>query len=356
MNIENIIKNAVLSQEAYPVEETSCRIKLDANENPYPLPQFLRHMISERLKDVSLNRYPDPGSPGLRRDFARYYGVSEDMILIGNGSDELIHILLTAVNPSLSGSVMFPVPTFAMYGIVALNSGHNTIEVPLNDRFGLDTDAMLDAIADKKPAIIFLSYPNNPTGRCFDRGDIERILEASSSLVVLDEAYCNFSGKTFLPDIDRWDNLVILRTLSKVGLAALRLGILIGHPVLVHHLNKIRLPYNVNIFSQVVGSLFVEYSGDFLALADRVVSGRKWLFDELMAIEGITPYPSDANFILFSCFMGKDDVYARLIDKGVLVKNFASTGILGNCIRVTVGTEEENREFIESLKSVIRGE
>ena len=356
MDIEKIIKSAVLSQEAYSVEEKLCRIKLDANENPYPLPPGLKRMISERLEAVSLNRYPAPGSPGLKADFARYYGVDEDMILIGNGSDELIHILLTAVSASPSGSVMFPTPTFAMYGISALNTGHNIIEVPLDDRLGLDTDAMLGAISDKEPALIFLSYPNNPTGGCFDRDDIEKILEASGGIVVLDEAYFNFSGKTFLRDLDRWNNLVILRTLSKAGLAALRLGILIGHPSLVHHLNKVRLPYNVNIFSQVIGSLFIEHSGEFLDLTDRIISGRKWLFNELTTIEGINPYPSDANFILFSCFMEKDDVYRRLLDRGVLVKNFTSPDILKNCVRVTVGTEEENREFIETLKVVMQGE
>ena len=356
MNIEKIIKNAVLSQEAYPAEETVCRIKLDANENPYPLPPGLKHMILERLEAVSLNRYPAPGSPGLKADFARHYGVDEDMILIGNGSDELIHILLTSVSTSPSGSVMFPTPTFAMYRICALNTGHSIIEVPLDERLELDIDAMLDIISDKKPPITFLSYPNNPTGKCFGRGDIEKILEASSGLVVLDEAYFNFSGKTFLRDLDRWNNLAILRTLSKVGLAALRLGILIGHPLLVHHLNKVRLPYNVNIFSQIVGSLFVEHSGDFLELTDKIISNRKWLLDELTAIEGINPYPSDANFILFSCFMEKDDVYGQLVERGVLVKSFTSPDILKNCMRVTVGTKEENSEFIETLKVVVHGE
>jgi histidinol-phosphate aminotransferase len=251
---------------------------------------------------------------------------------------------------------MFPTPTFAVYRIIALNAGHNIIEVPLDDRLGLDIDAMLGVISDKKPALIFLSYPNNPTGKCFDRDDIEKILEASSGLVVLDEAYFNFSGKTFLSDLNRWDNLVILRTLSKVGLAALRLGILIGHPSLVHHLNKVRLPYNVNIFSQVIGSLFVEHSEKFLNLTDRIISDRKWLFDELMAIEGINPYPSDANFVLFSCFMERDDVYAQLVDRGVLVKSFTSPDILKNCMRVTIGTKEENREFIETLKVIMHGE
>ncbi len=356
LNIENIIKKAVVSQKAYPVEDLTCRVKLDANENPYTLPHPLKRMITKRLEAVSLNRYPAPGSPGLKRAFAGYYGVDEDMILIGNGSDELIHILLTAVDPHLSGSVMFPTPTFAMYGIIARNSGHTVIEVDLNDRFELNKDAMLGVISEKNPAITFISYPNNPTGKCFNRDDIEEILDASSGIVVIDEAYCNFSGRTFLHDLDRWDNLVILRTLSKVGLAALRLGILIGHPLLVHHLNKVRLPYNVNIFSQVVGELFVEHNKDFMELTDKIVAGRKWLFDELTDIEGIKPYTSDANFILFSCFMRKDDVYAELIERGVLVKNFTSPDSLKECMRVTVGTETENREFIESLKIIMQGE
>ncbi|MBW2672617.1 MAG: histidinol-phosphate transaminase [Deltaproteobacteria bacterium] len=353
VDIEKIIKMGVRSQEAYPAEDQPYRIKLDANENPYPLPLSLKRLIFERLETVSLNRYPAPGSPGLRAAFAGYYGVDEDMVLIGNGSDELIQILMTAVGASSPSSILFPAPTFAMYGISAQNTGHRVVAVPLNDRLDLDTDAMLAAIADAQPAIIFLSYPNNPTGKCFDRGGIEQILEASSGLVVVDEAYCNFSGKTFLHDLDRWDNLVILRTLSKVGLAALRLGILIGHPSLVHQLNKVRLPYNVNIFSQVVGGLFVEHSEQFLESADRITADRKWLSDELAAIEGINPYPSDANFILFSCFTGKDEVYAQLVDRGVLVKNFTSPAILGDCMRVTVGTTEENKEFIEILRNIL---
>jgi len=356
VDIEKIIRGGVLSQEAYPAEEQPCRIRLDANENPYPLSPSLKRIIFERLEGVSLNRYPTPGSPGLRAAFARYYGVDEEMILIGNGSDELIHILLTAVGASSLSGVLFPTPTFAMYGISARNTGHRVVEVPLNARFDLDADAMLGAMADARPSLIYLSYPNNPTGRCFDRGVIEEILAASDGLVVLDEAYGNFSGRTFLRDLDRWDNLVILRTLSKVGLAALRLGILVGHPSLVRQLNKVRLPYNVNIFSQVVGELFVEHSEKFLEPVTRIIADRERLFRELMAIDGITPYPSDANFILFSCVTEKDDIYNQLVDKGILIKYFASPAVLRNCMRVTVGTTDENREFIETLKGLLQGE
>ncbi|MBN2397805.1 MAG: histidinol-phosphate transaminase [Deltaproteobacteria bacterium] len=356
MDIERIIKEGVLAQEAYPAEERPFRIKLDANENPYPLHPSLKRLIFERLEGVSLNRYPAPGSPGLRAAFARYYGVDEEMVIMGNGSDELIQILLTAVGASSPCTILLPTPTFAMYRIISLNTGYRVAEVPLNERFDLDADAMLAAIAEAKPSIIFLSYPNNPTGGCFDRAVIEEILAASDGIVVVDEAYGNFSGKTFLHDLDRWDNLVMLRTLSKVGLAALRLGILIASPSLVHHLNKVRLPYNVNIFSQVVGEVFVEHSEQFLGPVEKIVADRNWLSKELTAIEGITPYPSDANFILFSCVTGKDDIYGKLLDKGILIKKFAFPAALRDCMRVTVGTTEENKEFAESLKDIVQGE
>ncbi len=353
MDIEKVIKEGIRSQNAYPAEEQPYRIKLDANENPYPLPLSLKRVIFERLEGVSLNRYPTPGSPGLRAAFARYYGVDEEMILMGNGSDELIQILLTAVGGPAPCRILFPTPTFAMYRIGALNAGHGVVEIPLNNRFDLDAEAMLAAIAETHPPLTILSYPNNPTGGCFDREVIERILAASDGLVVIDEAYGNFSGKTFLPDLGRWDNLVILRTLSKIGLAALRLGILVASPSLVHQLNKVRLPYNVNIFSQVVGEVFVEYRETFLESVDRIRADRKWLSDELAAIDGITPYPSDANFILFSCATRKDDIYEHLVDKGILVKTFTSPAALGDCMRVTVGTTGENRAFIEALRDIL---
>ncbi len=353
MNIEKIVKKGILSQEAYSAEEQPYRIKLDANENSYPLTHEMRRVVSESLEGISLNRYPAPGSPVLRKGFARYYGVQEEMIILGNGSDELIQLLMMSVGDPFVGNIMFPTPTFAMYRIIAQNMGHRIIEVPLNDRMDLDIEVMLDAIKENQPSLIFLSYPNNPTGGCFDRGSIESILEVSKGIVVVDEAYGNFSGKSFLGDVDKWDNLVVLRTLSKVGLAALRLGILVGNPSLVHQLNKVRLPYNVNIFSQVIGGVFVEQSDLFLDSVNRIVEDRKWLLDQMLSTEGIAPYPSDANFILFSCFKKKDDVYAGLLNKGILIKNFLSPAVLSNCMRVTIGTTEENREFIETLRGLL---
>ena len=354
MNIEKIIKEQIRKQQAYPIEEQSCRIKLDANENPYTIAPSQQNRIFEQLKTISLNRYPDPASTDLREQFAQYFGIDKDMLMIGNGSDELIQVLLTAFDSSSSGGVITPVPTFAMYRIIAVNTGHSIIEVPLNDQFDLDRENILDAMSRNKPHLIFLSYPNNPTGNLFDSGIIEEILTKSDGIVVVDEAYVNFSEKSFLPELDRWDNLVILRTLSKVGFAAIRLGFLIGKPSLVHELNKVRLPYNLNALSQAVGLFFLKYEDELQKKIDSIILSRQHLFNELTDIDGIHPYHSDSNFILFSCAHDKNRLYRELLKKGILIKNFTSPDSLKDCFRVTVGSNEENREFLEALRNILR--
>jgi len=353
MEITRIIKEQIRKQQAYAIEEQPCRVKLDANENPYTLTPSQQNRIFEHLKTISFNRYPDPGATDLRAHFAKYFDVNEDMLMLGNGSDELIQLLLTAFDSSSSGGVIIPVPTFAMYRISAVNTGHTVIEVPLSDRFAPDPESILDAMSRNKPHLIFLSYPNNPTGNLFDSGIIEEILMQSDGLVVVDEAYVNFSGKTFLPYLDRWDNLVILRTLSKVGFAAIRLGILIGNPSLIHELNKVRLPYNLNALSQAVGLFFLEYADEFQEKIDRIILSRHYLFNELNTIEGIYPYHSDANFILFSCAHDKNRLYSELLERGIVIKNFTSPDSLKDCFRVTVGNDDENREFLEALREIL---
>jgi len=352
MKLEEIIKKEILGQTAYPIDSRTCRVKLDANENPYPLPAGLREKLEDGIRAISFNRYPQAGSPDMRSAVAGNLGMDEDMILVGNGSDELIQILLTAIGPGTSGTVMIPTPTFAVYKIVAVNTGHTVIEVPLDDRFDLPLDRMLAIISKESPTITFLSYPNNPTANCFDEGKVRAIIEASPGIVVVDEAYCNFSKKTFLPLLEQRDNLVILKTLSKVGLAALRIGIMIAHPSLIHQLNKVRLPYNLNTVSQVAGRLFFDNEEDFLLHVDDIIAEREWLLNELGDIDGIVPYPSDANFILFSCQGDKNSVYEGLIQRDVLIKSFPPSGPLQDCMRLTVGRPEENRSFIEALRDV----
>ncbi|MDO8784862.1 MAG: aminotransferase class I/II-fold pyridoxal phosphate-dependent enzyme, partial [Syntrophales bacterium] len=287
MNLKDMIRTEVLAQTAYPAETISCRIKLDANENTFVLSPSLRESIFEAMKTVDLNRYPEPGSHRLRARFARHYGVGQEMIMIGNGSDELINILCTALTGHAL-DVIVPVPTFTMYKISALNNGHRVVAIPLNASFDLDADAVLEHFATTKAAtLIFLSYPNNPTGNCFNEQKIKTIIEQSRGIVVVDEAYFHFSGKTLLPLLNKYENLIILRTLSKIGLAAMRIGFLMANPSLIHELDKVRLPYNLSALSQVVAGFYLENEAAFLNQAEEIIQNRKKLFEILKRMEGV---------------------------------------------------------------------
>ena len=348
----SIFRKEVRTQQAYPIEDIACPVKLDANENPYLLPQTAKRRLWKRLREIPLNRYPEPGSPEVLQRFALHFGIDRDMIMVGNGSDELIGILCTAVGGE-GTPVMVPVPTFAMYRISAQNNGHKVLSIPLDETFDLDVARMLDAIEKESPSLIFISYPNNPTGNCFRRSHIEDIIRSSRGIVVVDEAYYPFSGKTFIEDMKKFDNLVILRTLSKVGLAAMRLGFLLGNPEVIHQLNKVRLPYNLNAVSQMAALFYLEEEKLFTRQVERINREKDHLFRGLRKIDGIVPYPSDANFVFFGCTNNSNSVYTKLIKRGVVVKPFVPTGGVSGNFRVTVGTRDENGKFLEELKSIV---
>ncbi|HET6459370.1 MAG TPA: histidinol-phosphate transaminase [Syntrophales bacterium] len=352
MDLGTLIKKEVREQQGYRADATPYRTRMDANESPFSLPPLLKTKLFKEMKNVALNRYPEPGATLIRKRFAEHYGVPDDMIMIGNGSDELIQILCTALAKPQS-VVMVPAPTFVMYGIIASNAGHAVAEVPLNAFFDLDLDAMLTRVATDAPVLTFLSYPNSPTANCFSEKSIAAIVEASTGIVVVDEAYGSFSGKTFLPLLKKHDNLVILKTLSKVGLAAMRIGFLIAAPSLVHELDKVRLPYNINALSQVAAGFYLNHIDTFLGQMREIIASREELLSALGKIQGINPYPSDANFIFFSCDFDADTIYSKLVEEGILVKNLNSPGILKNCMRVTVGSREENKEFLKVLKKIL---
>ena len=272
--------------------------------------------------------------------------------MIGNGSDELIQILCTALARPGAG-IMIPVPTFAMYRITGMNAGFRVAEVPLDGRFDLDLAAMRERAASHPPVLTFLAYPNNPTGNCFSRERIEAILREASGIVVVDEAYFHFAQKTFLPLLGRQENLVILRTLSKVGLAAMRIGLLIGPAALVHELNKVRLPYNLNSLSQAAAGFYLDEEEAFLEQAAEIRRWRGELYSAMETLPGIHLYPTDANFIFFSCDFDADRVYRQLKERGILIKNFNAPGTMRGFMRVTVGTREENGEFLEVLRNIL---
>jgi histidinol-phosphate aminotransferase len=352
MDIRALIKEEVLAQKAYAVENTACPVKLDANENPLAIPEGLRERFASMLASVALNRYPEAGSPTQAARFAKAFGVGKDQVMLGNGSDELIQILCTAVARPGAG-VMIPIPTFAMYRISARNAGMEVAAVPLDATFDLDIGAMRERIAAHPPALTFLARPNNPTGNCFSGERIEAILREWPGIVVVDEAYFHFSGETFLPLLGRHENLVILRTLSKVGFAAMRIGLLIGPPALIHELDKVRLPYNLNAMSQAAAGFYLDHEEAFLKQAEEIRSWRGELLAAMKTIPGVDPRPADANFIFFHCDFDADRVYSALMKRGVLIKNFNVPGTMRNFMRVTVGTREENGRFVAELKDII---
>ena len=342
MDIKKIVRKSVASLTAYQAKEIPCSVKLDANESPYGFPEMYKI-----LRDLKTNRYPDPEAANLRKAVAKGFGVRPENILQGNGSDELIYYLVT----TFGGPVLYPTPTFSMYGIISQALGEKRIEVPLDRDFDLAVRPMLAAIRREKPKLIFISSPNNPTGNCFSSERILKIVESASSrsIVVVDEAYQPFaSARGFIPMLRDYEHLVIMRTLSKIGLAALRVGFVIASEQIINEVNKVRLPFNVNALSQTVAVSALEKKALMRQYLKSVISEREKLFKELSDIKGIVAYPSEANFILFK-MEDPDRVYQSLLKKGVLVRNVK--GAVEGCLRVTVGTPEENRIFIKALRN-----
>jgi histidinol-phosphate aminotransferase len=353
MVLEDLIKPNIRAMKAYAIEAPACSIRLDANESPYGFP-----LGTLRLPT---NRYPDPDAVALRRLLAEKWGVEPECILHGNGSDELIYYLLTAVG----GPALIPTPTFSMYRIIAESLGEEQLIVPLDGQFDLDMEAMLAAIKEHNPKLVFLSRPNNPTGNSFTFDKVVEIIENAGGLVVLDEAYQPFSprGDSFVDLLPRYGNLLVMRTLSKVGLAALRLGFVIGDKSLIAAINKVRLPYNVNSLSQAAAlEILLRDEASIDGCIRAVIDEREKLFKELSALDGIRAYPSDANFILFKLTatgsLTAGTLHKKLIADDILIKKIAggqngSPGPLDNCLRVTVGTPQENAAFISSIRKII---
>lgn len=351
MNLQNLVNDKIYEQKGYVAPEVSVAVKLDANESPFSLSNRLNKKLLEAFGKIKLNRYPEAGALALRERFARYFGISQDMIMLGNGSDELIQLLCLTLKGRIKG-VMVPVPTFAMYKIISVNMGQEVVEVPLDKKYDLNLDVMISNMKPDFPALVYLSYPNSPTGNCFSKVKIETIIKKSPGIVVVDEAYAAFSGESLLPLIKKYDNLVILKTLSKVGLAAMRLGFLIGNRELLAQIDKVRLPYNINSLSQVAAGFFLDYQKEFSRHVSEIVARREELAQGIKDIDKIKSFPSKTNFIFFSCAFDSDRVYEQLVSKGIAVKNLNSA-LMTNCMRVTVGNRKENNAFLKALKVIV---
>lgn len=354
-SVRRWIRPEIQALKAYHVPDAGKLIKLDAMENPYRWPDELVDQWLETLRDVELNRYPDPGAQQLTGQLKQAMQVPAGMqLVLGNGSDELIQMLaLSVARPERV--VLAPDPTFVMYRMIAEVAGMRYQGVPLADDFGLDVDAMRAAIGQHQPAIVFLAYPNNPTGTLFDAGAVEEVIRCAPGLVVVDEAYAPFTDASFMPRLGEFPNLLVLRTVSKMGLAGLRLGLLAGSPDWLGEVDKTRLPYNINILTQVSALFALQHKAVLDEQAARIRADRAGMLDALSAMQGVQAFPSDANFVLFKVPDGSADrVFDSLRRQGVLIKNLnPAGGRLTDCLRVTVGKPEENQVFLAALQTAL---
>jgi histidinol-phosphate aminotransferase len=347
------IRQDVQSMHAYAIQDSVGMVKLDAMENPHRLPADLQKALGERLAALALNRYPGERVNELRHALAEYAGMPEGFdIMLGNGSDELISLLAMACDVP-GASILAPLPGFVMYAMSAQLQGLAFHGVPLTADFELDEAAMLAAIAEHRPSIVYLAYPNNPTGNLWHDETIEKIVLAQGAqggLVVMDEAYQPFASRSYMDRITHHTHVLLMRTLSKFGLAGVRLGYMVGPKALVAEVDKVRPPYNISVLNCECALFALEHAEVFAVQAKDLREQRARLQRELAALPGVTPFPSEANMIL-ARVPDAAKTFEGLKAHKVLVKNVSKMHpLLANCLRLTVGTATENDMMLAALK------
>jgi len=350
---KKLIRQDVQSMQAYAIQDSTGMVKLDAMENPHRLPAALQAHLGQRLGALALNRYPDGRVNELRHALASYAQMPEGFdIMLGNGSDELISLLAMACDVE-GGSILAPIPGFVMYAMSAQLQGLKFTGVPLTADFELDENAMLAAIAAQKPSITYLAYPNNPTANLWDDAVIEKIIEAvgeQGGLVVMDEAYQPFSSKSYIDRVARHGHVLLMRTMSKFGLAGVRIGYMMGPKALIAEIDKVRPPYNISVLNYECALFALEHRDVFAAQAQALIAQRALLFDALSVLPGLKVWKSDANMILIRV-PNAPHAFEGLRNRKVLVKNISKMHpLLTNCLRVTVGTDDENAQLLAALE------
>ncbi len=350
----DVIRPEIRALSSYPVQNAAGMIKLDAMENPFTFPASFRAGLAGALAGASLNRYPSAAAEELKCDLRQAMHIPDSLdILLGNGSDEIIQLIAMAT--ARPGARLLSVePAFVMFRMIATFCGLHYIGVRLRADFSLDLPAMLDAIQREQPAVTFIAYPNNPTGNLFDRAAIGEIISAAGhygGLVVIDEAYFAFARDTFLDQIADYPNALLMRTVSKLGLAGIRLGMLIGRAEWLVEFDKLRLPYNINALTQAAAGFAMRHYEPLLQQAELLKAERSRLAMALDRIDGIRCFPSEANFILIRV-ADAGHSFAHLVSRRILVKNTSgSHPLLANTLRLTVGTPAENDALIAALQT-----
>lgn len=349
-DVRERLNSKIRELSAYSVPHIDCSIKLDGNESPFNVVTQMKGLYPRELADIDLNRYPDPSYQELRNKISAQAGIPPEGIVLGNGSDELIQMLIQCYT-GRSGTILVPSPTFSMYRISGIAMGKEVVEVDLDESFDLDLELIKEKIGENDPDLFFFASPNNPTGNSFSEQKIIEIAESTSGVVVIDEAYFEYCGKTYLPLLKQYENVVILRTMSKIGFAALRLGILISCEDVAREINKVRLPYNINSLSAQIASRVYDNYEYINRNVGIIREEREKLYDSLGKIEGIKVYPSDANFLLIST-RDSTAVFEELVKRDILVRKIDGVQMLSNCLRITVGTHDENRALVAALSDI----
>lgn len=340
------IKDSVKKLKPYFVDEKEVPYRLDANESPYDLPESLKDNILRELAHIELNRYPDASLKILRKLVAKKEGVSEDNIIFGNGSDEFIYMLNMCLKRR--SKVSYPKPGFAMYEIVSSIFEMELKPFNLTEPFFCVNEEELEKILKEGVDLIFLGNPNNPTGNLFPKNFLDRILALKDTIVVSDEAYFDYAGETLLPLIKNHKNLLIMRSFSKIGFASIRLGYMVGHANLIGLIEKVRSPYNINSFTQLIATYCFKHKDVFDNYIKSIVNERERVFKELKSM-GIFVLPSKANFLTFK--IDKEGFYDFLLENGVKIKDLSRSFGMKNFYRLTIGKDKENDIVLQLIKT-----
>lgn len=346
--IEQWLRSDIKNINAYHVPDSKNLLKLDAMESPFGVPIDLKKDFLDYIDKAEVNRYPDATSTQLKDTLRNLMDVPKEFeILLGNGSDELIQLLALACNEG--DLIMSFEPSFVMYEMVSKYAHLKYHGIKLDSNFDINLSETISAINSKNPKLIFIAYPNNPTGNAFDYDAILEIIGSTDALVVLDEAYYAYSDRSFLSEISNFSNLLVLRTISKIGFAGLRLGLLIGSKETITQLNKLRLPYNINVLTQASANFLLRDKQGILKNAKILIDERQRLFEVLSSFSQLKVYPSQTNFLLLQC----DDaqtLHSSLIEKGILIKGFSNDSELSEFLRISVSEPSENNILIEALR------
>lgn len=355
MRPEEFVRPQIRTLKAYESKSIPDCIRLDANENPLSWPKGMKeHLFGSAF---ALNRYPDGAARELKAALSRFTGVPSEGILTGNGSDELIQLIMTTFGGEKRAVLIHP-PTFSMYEAAAKVTGTDVVEVPLllteeGRDFRLDVEGILEAAAQPEVHVIVLCNPNNPTGTLFAREDILRVVVESQKIVVVDEAYGEFSGESIVDQIPDYPNLLVMKTFSKLfAMAALRLGYLLGQPSTIELLNRARQPFNVNSFSQKAGVTALNYTEEFAEQGQLLTSELEKIISVLTSFSSVKVFATRANFVLFQP-ENPDQVYQGLIQKGFLIRNMGNLPVLGKALRLSAGLPEENTKLISALREIL---